>query len=105
MEYLRNYEYLMDKTVARETPVVYPAGTASAPPHCASMCAFCWAHVELLGLWSLAAALWCCLVMPRDARQSVFAAAVHNESCVVATSRDCQQPFVQFSHLFLLQSG
>ena len=25
-----NYEYLMDKTVARETPVVYPPGTARA---------------------------------------------------------------------------
>ena len=27
---MRNYEYLMDKTVARETPVVYPPGTARA---------------------------------------------------------------------------
>lgn len=29
---MRNYEYLMDKTVARETPVVYPPGTARAAP-------------------------------------------------------------------------
>ncbi|KAK9836089.1 hypothetical protein WJX81_000537 [Elliptochloris bilobata] len=28
VDYMRNYEYLMDKTVARETPVVYPPGTA-----------------------------------------------------------------------------
>ena len=27
---MRNYEYLMDKIVARETPVVYPPGTARA---------------------------------------------------------------------------
>ena len=31
---MRNYEYLMDKTVARETPVVYPPGTARAARAC-----------------------------------------------------------------------
>ena len=31
---MRNYEYLMDKTVARETPVVYPLGTARAARAC-----------------------------------------------------------------------
>jgi 20S proteasome subunit beta 2 len=28
-EYLRNYEFLMDKTYVRQFPVVYPRGTAS----------------------------------------------------------------------------
>ena len=34
VEYMRNYEYLMDKTVARENPVVYPPGTARAARAC-----------------------------------------------------------------------
>lgn len=70
VDYMRNYEYLMDKTVARETPVVYPPGTARAPARrsapCQNACA-CASGFELM------------LAMVPCLRPAVRAAAVLKE--------------------------
>ncbi len=48
-EYLRNYEYLQDKTYKRVHPVVYPKGTArELAVHCLVLLTVLATHAKLL---------------------------------------------------------